>query len=148
MNRYVVDASLAIKWVVEEEGTAEALTVLGNARLSAPSLLIAECANILWKKVRRSELSGEEAMICARVLEQAEVELLPTQHLLGSATALAVELDHPAYDCLYLALASERNWQFVTADGHFKRKVLERLSERFSDMVLSLHEAVRKLTEN
>ncbi len=148
MSRYVIDASVAIKWIVEEEGTAEALTVLGNARLSAPDLLIAECANILWKKVRLNELSEDEAMVGAQFLEQAEVELLPTRHLLGSATALAVELDHPAYDCLYLALALERNWQFVTADEHFKHKVLERRSERFSDVVLSLPEAAGALAED
>lgn len=147
MNGYVVDASVAVKWVVEEEGTAEALTVLGNARLFAPDLLVAECANILWKKARRNELSRDEATVGARLLEQAEVEFLPTRHLLGSATALALELDHPAYDCLYLALSLERNSRFVTADKHFKRKVLERRSEQFSDMVLSLAEAAELAKE-
>lgn len=148
MSRYVIDASVAIKWIVEEEGTAEALSVLGNAQLSAPDLLVAECANILWKKVRLNELSEDQAMVGAQALEQAEVELLPTRHLLGSATALAVELDHPAYDCLYLALALERNRQFVTADKHFKHKVLEHRSERFSDVVLSLHDAAGALAED
>lgn len=148
MNRYVVDASVAVKWVVDEEGTDEALTILGNARLYAPDLLIAECANILWKKVRLNELSEDEAMVGAQVLEQGEIELLPTRHLLGSATALAVELDHPAYDSLYLALALERGWQFVTADKYFKRKVSEHRSERFSNMVLSLPEAVAALVKD
>lgn len=148
MSRYVIDASVAIKWIVEEEGTAEALSVLGNAQLSAPDLLVAECANILWKKVRLNELSEDQAMVAAQALEQAEVELLPTRHLLGSATALAVELDHPAYDCLYLALALERNRQFVTADKRFKHKVLEHRSERFSDVVLSLHDAAGALAED
>ena len=126
---------------MEEEGTAEALAVLGNARLSAPDLLVAECANVLWKKVLRSEISEDEALLSARLLEQVEVELFPTRHLLGSATSIAVKLDHPAYDCLYLALALDTGWQFVTADRHFKHKVLQHSSERFSDMVLSLHEA-------
>lgn len=61
--------------------------------------------NIFWKKVRRDELSREEALLAARLLQIAEVELLPTRSLLESAARIAIELDHPAYDCLYLALA-------------------------------------------
>ena len=141
MSHFVIDASVVIKWIVEEEGTFEALAILENAELSAPDLLIAECANILWKKVRREELSEDEAQIGARLLEQADIEILPTRHLLSSVTSLAVELDHPAYDCLYLALAIERNWQFVTADERFQRKVREGQSGHYSSSVLSLLEA-------
>jgi len=147
VNRFVIDASVAIKWLVEEEGTVEALIVLERAKLAAPDLLIAECANIFWKKVRREELSEEEALIGARVLEQAVIEILPTRHLLGSATSLAVELDHPAYDCIYLALAIERGWQFATADERFQRKVREDQSRQFSDIVLSLPESAAMLTK-
>ncbi|MDF1536713.1 MAG: type II toxin-antitoxin system VapC family toxin [bacterium] len=145
MNHLVIDASVAIKWLVEEEGTAEALTVLDKARLSAPDLLIAECANILWKKVQREELSEDEALIGARILEQADLEILPTRHLLSSATSLAVLLDHPAYDCVYLELALERGWRFATADERFLRKIRGEQPVRFSDMVLSLREAVAVL---
>ena len=145
MNHFVIDASVAIKWLVEEEGTVEALTVLEKAKLSAPDLLIAECANIFWKKVRREEFTEEEALIGARILEQADLEILPTRHLLSSATSLAVLLDHPAYDCIYLALALERGWQFTTADEHFQRKVREARSSQFSDIVLTLPEAVAAL---
>ena len=145
MNHFVIDSSVAIKWLVEEVGTVEALTILEKAKLSAPDLLIAECANILWKKVRREELSEEEALIGAGILEQADLEILPTRHLLGSATTLAVLLDHPAYDCIYLALALERGWRFTTADERFQRKIREEQPSQFSDVVLSLQEAVAAL---
>lgn len=49
MTRLVVDASVAVKWVVTEDGTAEAVSLL-SIPMSAPDLLIAECANILWKE--------------------------------------------------------------------------------------------------
>ena len=61
MNTFVIDASIAVKWVVEENGTAEALVLRQKAKLIAPELLVAECANILWKKVQRHELLKEEA---------------------------------------------------------------------------------------
>lgn len=122
MKTLVVDASVAIKWVVEEPGTAEALA-LRRHRLTAPDLLVPECANILWKKARRKELSEAEALLAARLLERAEVELAPMRRLLEPATQLAVTLGHPAYDCLYLALAQATNNDFITADERLCAKV-------------------------
>jgi predicted nucleic acid-binding protein len=99
VNTLVIDASIAVKWVVEEEGTEQALMLRKRAKLIAPELLVAECANILWKKVQREELSREEALLAARLLQIAEIELLPTRALLEAATRIALDLDHPAYDC-------------------------------------------------
>ena len=96
---------------------------LRSERVSAPDLLIAECANALWKKVRRKELSTQEASLAARLLQRADIELEPMRDLIEPATRLAVALDHPAYDCLYLALAEVNESEFVTADETFCRKV-------------------------
>ena len=123
MNRLVIDASIAVKLVVQETGTREALALQETFRLSAPDLLIPECANILWKKFRLGELTGEEAGIAARILAGAEIELVAMRALFGPAMQLAVELDHPAYDCIYLALAIERDVPFVTADERFLREI-------------------------
>jgi predicted nucleic acid-binding protein len=115
MNTLVIDASIAVKWVVEEAGTEKALILRRRAKLIAPELLIAECANILWKKCQRDELSKEQSFLAAELLQAADIEFLPTRLLLEAATRIAIELDHPAYDCLYLALASERDCRLVTA---------------------------------
>jgi len=98
MTDLVTDASVAIKWVVDEHGTAEALA-LRRHRLFAPELLVAECANILWKKTRRDELTSQEALLAARLLQRADIELSPMRGLLEAATRWAIALDHPAYDC-------------------------------------------------
>lgn len=147
MKTLVIDASVAVKWVVEEEGTAEALTLLRASKLVAPELLVAECANILWKKAQRNELTNQEAFLAARLLERAEIELLPTRSLLESATRIAVELDHPAYDCLYLALAVANEWLFATADNRFVRKLRQGRRVPFAKVVISLPEAAESLTE-
>jgi predicted nucleic acid-binding protein len=102
VNTFVIDASIAVKWVVEENGTAEALVLRQKAKLIAPELLVAECANILWKKVQRHELLKEEALLAARLLQGVEIELLPTRSLLEAATQMSIEINHPAYDCSYL----------------------------------------------
>jgi predicted nucleic acid-binding protein len=129
--------------VVEEESTAEALALRQKAKLIAPELLVAECANILWKKVRRRELSKEEALFAARLLQGAEIELLPTRFLFEAATRMSIEIDHPAYDCLYLALAVEKGCRFVTADERFLRKLHQNRRGAFRDKAISLIEAVK-----
>lgn len=141
MTTLVIDASIAIKWVVEEAGTPQALAIRHRWTLIAPELLSAECANILWKKVRRDELSRQEALFAARLLQAAEIELLPTRSLLEPATRIAIELDHPAYECLYLALAVARDCRFVTADQRFLRKLGARQGRRFRDKAIALVEA-------
>ena len=135
MSGLVVDASVVIKWVVEEDGTAEALA-LRRQKLIAPDLIVAECANILWKKVRRTELSAEEAGIASRLLANADLDLRPTRSLMNTALEIAIQLDHPAYDCLYLALAEQNDAEFVTADSRLVAKALafDRFQGRLSDL--------------
>lgn len=119
----VIDASIAIKWVVAESGTDAALS-LRRERLFAPDLLIAECANILWKKVARREMAEIEALMAARLLERADVQLQSMRPLLEPALRLAVALNHPAYDCMYLALAELIDGELVTADRALHQKWL------------------------
>ena len=123
MTGFVVDASVLIKWVVQEEGSDAAIRLIGGPTLSAPDLLMSECANILWKKVRREELTRDEAMLAAELLLRADIELVPTRALMPAALKLAIDLGHAAYDCTYLALAMDRGDTFVTADGKFARLV-------------------------
>jgi len=119
---YVVDASVAVKWVVDEPGTTQALK-LRRHPLSAPDLLMAECANIVWKKVRLGELSAPEASLAIGLLARAEVELVPMRHLVRRAVDLAILFDHAAYDCMYLALAETAQRPFVTADARLLRRL-------------------------
>lgn len=141
MTRLVIDASVAIKWVVEEGDTDAALTLRRRASLLAPDLLVPECANILWKKVGREELSPEEALLAARLLMATEIELRPMRSLLETATRIAIALNHAAYDCLYLALAMAADCRFVTADGVFVRKVRQHRPTQLGESVLLLRDA-------
>ncbi len=140
MKTLVIDASIAVKWVVDEEGTPQALKLRQRAKLIAPELLVAECANILWKKVRRDELSSEEALLAARLLQSVDIELTPTRSLLEAATRVAIELDHPAYDCLYLALAVERDCKFATPDERLLNKLDQRRRRLLRARAMSLAE--------
>ena len=79
--------------------------------------------------------------MASRLIQRADVEILPTRHLMESATRLAIDLDHAAYDCIYLMLAVENGWPFVTADDRLKRKLTQSKDTRFDDTVLSMKEA-------
>jgi predicted nucleic acid-binding protein len=112
----VVDASVAIKWVIGEAGSDNAAALEG-ARLYAPDLWLAECANVLWKKAARQEITEGEAEAAAMILEAAEVELIATRPLLARAVVLAGRLGHAAYDCLYFLAAADLGVPLVTADA-------------------------------
>ena len=107
------------------------------ARGSSRDLLMPECANILWKKVVRWSSRPTRPSLPAGLLQRAAVELVPTRALLTEALRLAVTLAHPAYDCIYLALAIDRGIPFVTADERLVRVVEERAST-FAEAILPL----------
>lgn len=114
----IVDASVALKWVVNEPGTAAALAIRSE-QLVAPVIWIAEAANALWRHVRLGEASAIEALARIARLERAPVLSLPIEPHVAAALELAIRCNHPVYDCLYLALAIQQDTQVVTADRRF-----------------------------
>ena len=116
MNTLVIDASIAIKWVVEEDGTPEALALRQRAKLIAPELLVPECANILWKKVRLGELTAQEARLIRAGLEQQRLHITPSSLLLEPALEIALDTGRTVYDSCYVALAMLIESPLVTAD--------------------------------
>ena len=137
MSSYIVDASVAIKWVVTEADTTTALKLLDH-RLYAPALFRAECANILWKKVRRSQLTPQAASVAAHVLNQSGIKSVPVEPDLYTVFELSITLDHPAYDCVYLAAAMAQNLPLVTADASLAAKVSQSASLKGKVTVLQL----------
>lgn len=137
MTGWVVDASVAIKWFVDEPDSDQATGLLQHP-LSAPDLLAPECANILWKKVIRRELQADEAATIALALEGAAISLHPTRPFLARATGIACDLKRAAYDCFYLALAQELGQPLVTADLRLVNAVRGERAKRFAKLVVPL----------
>lgn len=125
MTGYVVDASVAVKWLVQEDHSDEAIGLLdGGARLVAPSLLFAEAANALWAMHRRGDISADDMNDAVDTLGAAPVSLpTPMLELAAAASRLGADLAHPVYDCFYLALAIQTQYPVVTADKRFHDKV-------------------------
>lgn len=118
----VIDASVAVKWVLDEAG-ADAAFALQTQPLTAPALWLVEAGNALWKRVSRGELSPEGADIRLAALGGSPVMTTPVELDLAAALSLATALNHPIYDCLYLAAAIREDAVTVTDDARFLRAV-------------------------
>jgi predicted nucleic acid-binding protein len=113
----IVDASVAVKWVVDEPDSDLALALYQNeSDLAAPTLIVAEVGNTLWKKCRRKLVTERQMALALEALPRFLKQLCELPELAPRAGELAVRFDHPIYDCFYLALAQRENAAIVTAD--------------------------------
>jgi predicted nucleic acid-binding protein len=115
----VVDSSVAVKWWIAEADSALATSLTEGRTLIAPDFLSVECANILWKHVRRGEITQATATAALMMLQAAPISRTRDTDLVSDAQRLSADLDHPVYDCLYLALALRHGIPVVTADRRF-----------------------------
>ena len=125
----VVDASLTVKWLVEEDDSDKAHAVLQSwvaqdVTRIAPYLLPFEVANVLHRRVLRGELNvGDSIRLISRLLE-SRLELHQPPGLHVRALQLASQLNQgAAYDAHYLALAESVGCELWTADERFYRAV-------------------------
>lgn len=120
MSLYIVDASVAAKWFLREAHRVDAwrLFAPGN-RLHAPDFALLELDNLFCKRLRRGELSEEDAREARMLLRQMPLRLAPTASLRDQSFEIAVETRRSPYDCLYLALAVQLGGPMVTADRRF-----------------------------
>ena len=117
MIRLVVDASVAVKWLMPENHAEAARRILSsNHELLAPDLIWAEVGNILWKRLRRRELRGHVAGDLLRNFYRYPLQTFASRALITAAWELAEQYDRSFYDCLYLALAVNAECPLVTAD--------------------------------
>jgi predicted nucleic acid-binding protein len=114
----VIDASVALKWVLDEPGR-DAADALLDDDLIAPVLWQIEAANALWRRAEMGEISADEARERLAELAHAPVASLAVEPHLAAALSLAIDMKHPVYDCLYLALAIDCDTHVVTADRRF-----------------------------
>ncbi|MSP42136.1 MAG: PIN domain-containing protein [Alphaproteobacteria bacterium] len=115
----IVDASVALKWVLEEDGSDAARALVADEALAAPDLLFIECANVLWVKARRGNLSIGDAKAAYAAIEAVPIRAISTYLHAAAAQSIAFDLDRTPYDSLYLAVAMAENATLVSADAVF-----------------------------
>ena len=117
MSVFVVDASVAAKWVFPESHTENSLRLLtGQNRLHAPDFLFAELDNVVCKRIRLGEISQVEGNRVREALRRFPIQTHSFLPLLDPGYEIAVRSGRSLYDCLYVALAVLLDGQMVTAD--------------------------------
>jgi predicted nucleic acid-binding protein len=125
----VVDASVAMKLFVAEALSAQAdglfnlLAADPPGRLYVPDLFFIECANVLWKHVRRFGYPVKSARQDLRDLRALALHSEPIADLLEDALELACTHEITAYDACYVALARQLGVPLITADQALTRKL-------------------------
>jgi predicted nucleic acid-binding protein len=130
----VLDASVAVRWVVEEEGSAEAAALLEqDVAWIAPRLLLTEVASALRRKVAAGALpaavAGQSLDALLQAVSDGVVRLADDERIVSQALLLAVSLEHKVPDCLYLALAEREGAAIATADDRLARLARSRRVE-------------------
>jgi predicted nucleic acid-binding protein len=129
--RVVVDASLALKWVLEERHSVEAQRLLDTwvqtqVIVTAPSLLVVEAANVLYQRVRRGQLSVQAAGEALSALTATHLTLIGGDEpdLSNRAIKLADAYRLPAtYDAVYMGVAMRSECPLWTADDRLWNQV-------------------------
>lgn len=127
MATVVPDASVVVKWVLDEPGSATALALAeawaeSGVRAVVPTLLWSEVANVLHRRVLSGEIDADGAEDAIRALQEAGLETRSEYPLIPRAMSIARSLALPSvYDAVYLAVSEAEAAEFWTFDGRLHR---------------------------
>jgi predicted nucleic acid-binding protein len=118
MSLFVVDASVAVKLYVPEVHSDHAIRFFSDGHdLLASDLMLAEFANIIWKKAALlGELTEEEAKTIVQAASELPIEYYSTNSLIAEALQIAIATKRTVYDSLYVAVAAAQGCQLITDD--------------------------------
>ena len=121
----VVDASVAVKWFLAEQGRDVAMTIIRSGEtLAAPDIVMFEVSNVLRRKQRQGLIEARQVTAAVETMALCFSRLVPSIDLAEEAVKLSMALDHSVYDCAYLACAALLGASLVTADHVFAAKVV------------------------
>ncbi|MDB9526984.1 type II toxin-antitoxin system VapC family toxin [Oscillatoria sp. CS-180] len=123
----VVDASVAVKWMVREKNSDTAFSLLrSDSKLIAPELIAIEVAAAITRLFRMEILTDEETDVLLHKwqfhLEKQGVTLHPNKMDFNRATQISKEIKHGLQDCLYIAVAERLQIPLITADEKLLKK--------------------------
>jgi predicted nucleic acid-binding protein len=133
-DTFVVDTSVAAKWILNEPGHGEALewlerSVQGEISLLSPDLLLLEFASLISKRNRRKQMTDGQAREAYEMMVRFAPRLVETQPRLELALELSLSNALSLWDCVFLAVAIEHQCALITADSRFYRGVLGHYSK-------------------
>ncbi len=126
---YVVDASVVFKWVLPGEPYEEsALTIKKNylsgiISICAPSLMVHEVGNSLWKAIKRKRMTQDDAYEALKTLDDLKINLHQLNWSeISTVLTIATKIDLTIYDASYLFLSQKMQAEVITADDTMYQK--------------------------
>jgi predicted nucleic acid-binding protein len=95
----VIDASIGAKWFLEEGGSAEAESLQLRGDVIAPDIINSEVLHTVWKNIQLKRVVSTQLELAAEALPKCFFAIVPSQAVASRAGQIAIELDHPIYDC-------------------------------------------------
>ncbi len=128
----IVDASLAVKWFLDEPLSAAAgeILALHTGNIIVPDIMLVEVSGALVRNANVVKSSRANTLIALNRLEtlfaDSDIAARRTSSVeMRRCADLAIKLGHPLKDCIYLALAMELDCELMTADARFAEKARE-----------------------
>ena len=130
-----IDASVAIKTIVEEENSGKARAIVAAFDLIIiPAHAYAEISEVIYRKSIGGLIDVGQARKALMRLPEV-FTLAPLDTVMADAFDIAMEIRHSVYDCLYVATARRHGTKLVTADTRLLLKVAK---TQYSSVVISL----------
>ena len=115
--KLIVDSCVAVKWAFKEEFSGQALLLSnGNYDLMAPDFFLFEVSNVIWKKSLKEEMPLLDSLNVFNSIIDHFIEFIDTKQFLKQSISLAIQYQHPVYDCVYMVTALEFQIPLITAD--------------------------------
>ena len=126
--KYVLDSSVAFKWLVPEVDTPKALRLRDQftkalLELIAPDFFPVETTHALTRAERQGRILVGQAEIFWADVMTTPPQLEPSSPLMTRAIQISSQLRIGVYDCLYVALVEREGCDFVTADDKLFRNL-------------------------
>jgi predicted nucleic acid-binding protein len=124
--KYVLDSSVAFKWVVLEAWADKARSLRDEFRqglheLIAPDIFPVEVAHSLTRAERQGRVTPPDASILLADVLLTAPRYFPYLPLLSQALTISSRARIGVYDCLYVALAQQEGCELLTADDRLIR---------------------------
>ena len=126
--RYVIDSSVALKWVLAEQDDAKARQTRADFQNAlheflAPDVFTTELAHALTRAERQGRLTPGEALTLWTNVMTTPPQLFSSVPLTPRAIEISSRMRIGVYDCLYVALADKEQCEFITADDRLIRNL-------------------------
>ena len=137
----IIDASVAGKWFFDEALNEAADNLISpHNRFVAPDLLASEFINIVQKNTRIRKITFEYGLAAIKRFQTLPIHYIPALELMETAYRISIGLEHPAYDCVYLAIPEKQGGVMVTADMRFYKKVR---NSRYASLIAWIEDPIQ-----